>query len=236
MAGGGYCAFNGCDRVPKAHGMCNAHYAQWKRNGVLHPLRGPFGPAIDIPVGTRFGAWTVTGRAPNSSLNVAYWYVECDCGYRGMRASTHLRRGDTLGCESCHGQRITGKPHLEKMLRIVMPPWGSRQRAPCSVEGCPRKAHSRGLCHAHNMRRWKERDVDGPIQRQGRLPAGAREAIRIAYVSPSAPTIVELAEEYGVGRVTIWHVLRNDRIRIDDDLQERIDTRAAENVLRRTQG
>jgi hypothetical protein len=86
------------------------------------------------------------------------------------------------------------------------------------------------------MRRWQDREVAGAIRRKGHLDEDAARAIRSAYVSPTAPTVAELAAEYQVGRITIWRVLRGQRHQVEDDLQDRIDIRAAENMLRRTQG
>jgi hypothetical protein len=100
---------------------------------------------------------------------------------------------------------------------------------PCKVAGCSRHAHANGLCHAHNMRRWKGWDTHGPIRRKGRLPPGAAQKIRRVYVSNSAPTMAELASEYTVSRVTIWRVLHAVRAHFNDGLQVRIDARAWEN-------
>jgi hypothetical protein len=98
----------------------------------------------------------------------------------------------------------------------------------CSEPGCGRFALAKGLCHAHNMRRWSGWTVAGPIRRIRRLSFPEAEKIRFRYVTRGS-TIAEMAEEYGVARVTIWRILRGLTYSRNDGLQEPIDRRAASN-------
>lgn len=93
----------------------------------------------------------------------------------------------------------------------------------------PRTAVANKLCNAHNMRKAKGWQVAGPIRELRRLTPEEAQRIRHRYVSPEAPTVLELAQEHGVSRVTIWRTLRALRHASDDGLQERIDQRSREN-------
>lgn len=56
---------------------------------------------IEIPIGTQFYKWTVTGAAHNNHLGQAYYWCQCSCGARKSIASTSLRNGKSRGCWDC---------------------------------------------------------------------------------------------------------------------------------------
>jgi hypothetical protein len=99
----------------------------------------------------------------------------------------------------------------------------------CTIRGCKRSHQANGLCNAHNMRRTRGWEVDGPIKKIRRLTDAEARRLRRRYVSPEAPTVRELAEELGVAKVTVQRALRGERHRVDDGLQERIAERARDN-------
>ena len=72
--------------------------------------------------------------------------------------------------------------------------------------------------------------LNSPITPLGRrLTSDEVAEIRREYLSRSAPRIIDLAEEYQVGRKTIWAVLHGHRHPVQDGLQEEIDLRCWEN-------
>ena len=100
----------------------------------------------------------------------------------------------------------------------------------CSVRGCKRPVQAHGLCNAHNMRRANGWDTDSPIRKIRRLSDDEARQVRSRYVARDAPRIVELAERYGVSRVTVWRALHGLAHRPKDDLQDRIEERALDNL------
>lgn len=100
----------------------------------------------------------------------------------------------------------------------------------CSIRGCGRPVQAHSLCNAHNMRRVRGWTVDGQIRQIRRLAKAEVRALRRRYVSPAAPTVRELAEEYGVARITIQRALHGQRhADVIDGLQAKIAARARDN-------
>jgi DNA-binding transcriptional ArsR family regulator len=105
-------------------------------------------------------------------------------------------------------------------------------RRTCSVVGCRRPSLAHGRCHAHDMR-WRHGwVVEGPIRKIRRLTAEKAAEVRRRYVARNAPTIHELAKDFGVARVTVWRVLHGWAHAREDGLQETIINRIRENAHR----
>lgn len=66
-------------------------------------------PRIPVPVGTRFGALTITGEVDAvhrfyGGGTVRLMVVRCDCGNERQVRLMNLRSGNTLSC-GCHAHR-----------------------------------------------------------------------------------------------------------------------------------
>lgn len=59
-----------------------------------------------IPAGTQFGLWTVTGdpMKPDRSRELRY-PVRCMCGKTSTVTGSSLRFGNSLGCRSCRNKK-----------------------------------------------------------------------------------------------------------------------------------
>ena len=112
------CSDPECDRDVLARGMCEMHYARWRKvqhaNGGLPP-QGPSPRLIDR-TGLRCGLLTVIARAPSRPGNTsAYWLCRCDCGNEVEVRSIELgdpetsRPGKRL-VKSCGCLKRKGRP------------------------------------------------------------------------------------------------------------------------------
>jgi hypothetical protein len=54
----------------------------------------------NIPIGTRFGRYTVISDETNSSRNTQY-LVRCDCGKELVKKAKYLRFGSYVQCKDC---------------------------------------------------------------------------------------------------------------------------------------
>jgi hypothetical protein len=70
-------------------------------------MRKSTGPRRIDRTGKRYGKLLVIGPVPKSLWHDehAEWYVQCDCGWSGVRSSRYL--SDTSGCRSCVGVQAT---------------------------------------------------------------------------------------------------------------------------------
>jgi len=71
--------------------------------------------AIIIPIGRKFGDWTVTGDAGSVS-NHKSWNCVCKCGFASVIRGTVLRSGQSLSCIDCANKEKASLPdskHVE---------------------------------------------------------------------------------------------------------------------------
>jgi hypothetical protein len=98
-------------------------------------------------VGLRFGALVVeadSGR--RSSGGDVYWTCRCDCGEASVALMVNLRRGHHQSCGCQRAERY----------RVAM----AAKRPPhCTVEGCAKPVHYRGICLMHYTRDRNHGDV-----------------------------------------------------------------------------
>ena len=69
-----------------------------KSCGCLSRQTSSINNSIDIPVGSKFGKLTVTGRAAVRPGGEAFWKCLCDCGNECEVRSHDLRKGHTTSC------------------------------------------------------------------------------------------------------------------------------------------
>lgn len=68
---------------------------------------------IPVPIGDRFGSWTVVGLGKRS-----HWSCRCDCGTEKEVRIYTLRQGESTGCPKCHCKRI-GPPPIKQRSVFV---------------------------------------------------------------------------------------------------------------------
>ncbi len=62
-----------------------------------------------IPIGTKFGEWTVIGDAESNKFNNAQYMCLCSCGFTKPVATCYLKRGSSLRCRPCSIKHRTQK-------------------------------------------------------------------------------------------------------------------------------
>ena len=80
------------------------------------------GKKIEVPVGTRFGRWTVLGESPKrDSSGGDCYYCKCDCGNGKEVPIQALRKGDSQSCGCYNHDIITkfGESHYKEPLYRV---------------------------------------------------------------------------------------------------------------------
>ena len=68
---------------------------------------------IPVPVGDRFGSWTVLAPGRRS-----YWSCRCNCGTEKEVRIYTLKSGESTGCPKCHCKRI-GPPPIKQRSVFV---------------------------------------------------------------------------------------------------------------------
>ena len=69
----------------------------------------------DIPVGTKYGSWTVLSfsHIQDNRAKSAYWNCKCVCGTEKAVSGTSLRRGQSTQCKSCRGREAAAETQLK---------------------------------------------------------------------------------------------------------------------------
>ena len=134
--------------------------------------------AAEIPIGTCFGSYTVTGPPVSIACN-RYWPCECVCGTRRTVKGGNLRSGRSNSCGCQAGERISqahasraGRPrkNAPRVIRpkLETPPAAPEleTQAPASAPETPPRILTPALQLALAMRksgaRWREiLDVTG---------------------------------------------------------------------------
>lgn len=204
-----------------------------------HSAAGPRGAGLTLAFRLlrrlQAGRWTMSelGASLGRGKRTAYRLIEVLEG-QGLRID---RKPD--------GREVLYEVSPEEVVRWLHGPTARKRRvapnttaeAPklrprCSVLGCSRPVLAHGRCHAHDMRWRNGWALEGSIRPIRRLTDKEAARVRRRYIARDAPTIQELAEAYGVARVTIWRVLHARSHSRDDGLQQRIVTRMRANANR----
>jgi hypothetical protein len=69
-----------------------------------------------VPIGTKFGEWTVIGDPQKNATKSTYYPCRCKCGYEQLTAVSKLRCGESKLCLECsrkkrHKKVIVGKKY-----------------------------------------------------------------------------------------------------------------------------
>lgn len=142
---GAKCSIDGCGRPVDSRGWCNAHYLRWRTTGdPLTPLpeHGPgwVGDAVTysgMHIRLRKRRGPASGYSCTCGERADHWaYDHTDpapkFNAKGQPYSTDPGRYQPM-CKTCHRRMDADRTRLKV----------------CSVDGCGREHHARGLCGKH---------------------------------------------------------------------------------------
>lgn len=136
------CTVEGCEREVRSRSWCKGHYDRWLRIGEP-------GPAS-------LERNTLRKPAPPRRICLVEGCLKLERVRTRQLCAMHdarwVRYGDPLG---------TPTPK---------PPRPLKPKKPCSIDGCPKVAVSRGWCVMHHTRWLRNGDPGGPAPRLGRDP------------------------------------------------------------------
>jgi DNA invertase Pin-like site-specific DNA recombinase len=80
----------------------------------------------------------------------------------------------------------------------------------CTVRDCGKPHRAKGLCHGHYVRQRGKHDARGTLRELHRLTDAEVVELRETYKGGGI-SMRELAEEYGVAKCTVWHIVNRLR-------------------------
>lgn len=81
-----------------------------RKTGASQQRNSLVGKKIEIPEGTKFGAWTVLGEAPKRTGHTnTFYFCTCKCGNEAVLAGTYLRARSPKSCKLCDDRSSRSK-------------------------------------------------------------------------------------------------------------------------------
>lgn len=175
------CSVSVCGNLARTKGMCSSHYMRQSRHG--DPLKGGLGN------GTLF-KWIVANKHYEGDECLSWPFSRNTNGYGYASMDGKLAPASRIMCIVAHGPP---------------PSEGMHAAHSCGKghEGCVNPKHLRWATPLENA---GDRELHGTLSRAEAHPSSKLTKDQILEIRDSPKSKAELANHYGVSRVTIWRI------------------------------